>query len=406
MTYCQLNIQFTDVKNDTVKKILIGILVIGVLAGLVFLIIDKLKPNENEPIKRETPQIVLKGPKGLLAKVGDIEVKSDVFYKMLSDTKIESMMSGFDLDDPKNSNYLFYAKQDLINRLVEAAVYEDYAVKNGLLPTASEIKKVVNEEIEAQIKEAGSQKQFEKSIEEMGGIEQLRKNMESDAILKSKIIRQKVSDHITKTLEISKEQAKEFFDSKLLGVSQIVVLYEESIDGKEIFEETKKYAEDIRSLIGKNGKSFSDIAYMYSEDRETGQNGGRYDQLIAKETLSKKIADVLWSLNVGDVSPVLQLDQGFYVYKVDYQTFVWQYFFDEKKTGQKPDFEKIVDQVIQQLRLIKSLEHENEWFDKYRQSIKIDVYVDLMQMMPEDLKHETPNAGESDKKLEEKDKEK
>lgn len=385
---------------------MIGFLVIGLLAGLVFLVIDKLKPNESEPIKREAPQIVLKGPKGLLAKVGDIEVKSEVFYKMLSDTKIESMMSEFDLDDPKNSDYLFYAKQDLINRLVEAAVYEDYAAKNNLLPTAFEIRKVVNEEIEAQIKEAGSQKQFEKSIENMGGIEQLRKNMETDAILRSKIIRQKVSEHITKTLEISKEQAKEFFNSKLLGVSQIVVLYEESIDGKEIFEETKKYAEDIRSLIGKNGKSFSDIAYMYSEDRETGQNGGRYDQLIAKETLPKNMSDVLWSLNVGDISPVLQLDQGFYIYKVDYQTFAWQYFFDEKKTGQKPDFEKIIDQVTQQLRLIKSLEHENEWFEKYRQSIKIDVYVDLMQLVPEDPKQETPNSGENEKKPEENGKEK
>ncbi len=387
-----MNVQFTDVRNDTVKKIVIGALLAGVVIGLVFLVIDKLTPKTNEPIKRETPQIVLKGPEGVLAKVGNINVKSETFYKMLSDIKIESMFAGIDMDDPKNSTYLFSTKQELINRLIEAAVYEDYAAKNDLLPTAAEIKKAVNGEIEERIKEAGSLKQFEKSLEGTGGIEQLRRDMQNDKILRDQIIRQKVSDHVLKTLAITEKQAKEFFDSKLLGVSQIVILYDEKIDGKEIFEETKKYAQDIRDLIGKEGRTFSDVAYAFSEERATGQAGGKVDQLLTKETLPKDVSDVLWSLQVGDLSPVLQLNEGFFIFKIDYQTFAWQYFFADKKTGQKPEFEKIIDQVIQQLKIIKGLEHENEWFTKYSQSLKIEVYVDLTQ----------PTQSEIEKKPEEK----
>lgn len=378
-------------KNDTVKKILIGVLSAGVVIGLVFLVIDKLTPTTKEPIKREAPQIVLKGPEGVLAKVGDIEVKSETFYKMLSDIKIESMFSGIDMDDPKNSTYLFSTKQELINRLIEAAVYENYATKNNLLPTQAEIKKAVNGEIEERIKEAGSLKQFEKSLEGTGGIEQLRRDMQNDVILTSQITRQKVSDHILKSLVVTEKQAKEFFESKLLGVSQIVVLYDEKIDGKEIFEETKKYANDIRNLIGKEGKTFADVAYAFSEERATGQAGGKVDQLLTRETMPKEAADVLWGMKIGDVSPVIQLDEGFFIFKIDYQTFAWQYFFADKKTGQKPEFDKIIDQVIQQLKIIKSLEHENEWFTKYSQSLKTEVYVDLTQPTQDEIeKKSTP----------------
>lgn len=378
-------------KNDTVKKIVIGALLAGIVIGLVFLIIDKLTPTTKEPIKREAPQIVLKGPEGVLAKVGDIQVKSETFFKMLSDIKIESMLSGIDMDDPKNSTYLFSTKQELINRLIEAAVYENYATKNNLLPTQAEIKKAVNGEIEERIKEAGSLKQFEKSLEGTGGIEQLRQEMQNDIILKSQITRQKVSDHILKSLVVTEKQAKEFFESKLLGVSQIVVLYDEKIDGKEIFEETKKYANDIRDLIGKEGKTFADVAYAFSEERATGQAGGKVDQLLTRETIPKEAADVLWGMKIGDVSPVVELDEGFFIFKIDYQTFAWQYFFADKKTGQKPEFDKIIDQVIQQLKIIKGLEHENEWYTQYSQSLKIDVFIDLTQPTQDQIeKKQTP----------------
>lgn len=383
-------------KNDTVKKIVIGALLAGVVMGLVFLVIDKLTPATKEPIKREAPQIVLKGPEGVLAKVGDIEVKSETFFKMLADIKIESMFSGIDMDDPKNSTYLFSTKQELINRLIEAAVYEDYATKNDLLPTAAEIKKAVNTEIEERIKEAGSLKQFEKSLEGTGGIEQLRRDMQNDVILKSQITRQKVSDHVLKSLVVTEKQAKEFFESKLLGVSQIVVLYDEKIDGKEIFEETKKYANDIRDLIGKNGKTFSDVAYAFSEERATGQAGGKVDQLLTRETMPKEAADVLWGMKIGDISPVVQLDEGFFIFKIDYQTFAWQYFFADKKTGQKPEFEKIIDQVIQQLKIIKGLEHENEWYTKYSQSLKTEVYVDLTQPTQDEIEKKQPSEEKKD----------
>lgn len=372
-------------KNDTVKKIVIGVLTAGVFIGLVFLVIDKLTPTTKEPIKREVPQIVLKGPEGVLAKVGDIEVKSETFFKMLAEIKIESMLAGIDMDDPKNSTYLFSTKQELINRLIEAAVYEDYATKNDLLPTQAEIKKAVNSEIEERIKEAGSLKQLEKSLEGAGGIEKLRQDMQNDIILKSQITRQKVSDHILKTLVVTEKQAKEFFESKLLGVSQIVVLYDEKIDGKEIFEETKKYANDIRDLIGKEGRTFSDVAYAFSEERATGQAGGKLDQLLTRETMPKEAANVLWSMKIGDISPVVQLDEGFFIFKIDYQTFAWQYFFADKKTGQKPEFDKIIDQVIQQLKIIKGLEHENEWYTKYSQSLKTEVYVDLTQPTQDEI---------------------
>lgn len=386
-------------KNDTIKKIVIGILLAGVVTGLVFLIIDKLTPKTDEPIKREAPQIVLKGPKGVLAKVGNIEIKSETFYTKLSRIKIESMLSGIDMDDPKNSTYLFSTKQEIINTLIETAVYEDYATKNDLLPTQAEIKKAVNGEIEERIKEAGSLKQFEKSLESIGGIEKLRQDMQNDDDLKSQITRQKVSDNITKTLQITEKQGKEFFESKLLGVSQIVILYDEKIDGKEIFEETKQYAQDIQNLIGKQGKTFSDVAYAFSEERATGQNGGKVDQLIARETMHKDAAKVLWDMNIGDVSQVLQLDEGFFIFKIDYQTFAWQYFFADKKTGQKPEFEKIIDQVIQQLRIIKSLEHENEWFTKYSQTLKTEVYIDLTQPTQDEIeKKPAPDKKENDGK--------
>ncbi|HNW32002.1 MAG TPA: peptidylprolyl isomerase, partial [Caldisericia bacterium] len=267
-------------------------------------------------------------------------------------------------------------REDALNQLVEYAVYEDYAKKNGILPTSKEIDAAIASEVDARVHQAGSRQSLEKELTDLGGIEGLKETIKGDPIFIRQVIRQKVSDNVTKDLKVTKEQAKEFFESKLLGLSQIVVLYDEKIDGKELYEPTRKYAESLKAMIGKD-KTFADVATMYSEERESGQNGGRMSQLVPKGYLPPQMEKVAFSLKIGEISDVIEANGSFVVLKMDYETYAWDYFFTDGGKKPKPNFEAVWKDVVNYLYTIKKIEAENNWYQKYADSIKIDVYLEL-----------------------------
>jgi len=364
-----------------IRYIIIGSIGIGIIVGIVLLILDmSASKTQGNALERPIPIIKTMGPEGVLAKVGGIEVPTKLFSEMVNQIRINMIDEGTDIDDPKNAATLTAVRQDIINELVDFAVYENYAKENKMLPTSQDIANAVASEIDAKAKAIGSVDALDKKLKEQGypndGIEGFRKQLKEDPLIYRQITRDKVTTHVLKDVKVSEKEAEEFFESRILGLSQIVVLYDPKIDGEELREPTRKYAQSLRDMIGKE-YTFSDVAIMRSEDRTTGDNGGRIPELASKGTLPPPLDETAFKLKIGEVSQVLEAQGSFVILKLDYETYTWKEFFTDGGKKPKPKFEDVAQQVANQMYTVKRYEKENEWFEQYKDKLKIEVYLKL-----------------------------
>ncbi|MBC7333715.1 MAG: peptidylprolyl isomerase, partial [Actinobacteria bacterium] len=110
-------------------------------------------------------------------------------------------------------------------------------------------------------------------------------------------------------------------------------------------EEALEKMEYIESEL-KNGARFEDLAKKYSDDKISAANGGDIGY-VSKSELIKELGDVAFSLNVGEVSDIVETPYGFYILKVT----------DRKKEYIK-DFEEVKDSIEYYL---ESVEKSKKW---------------------------------------------
>jgi peptidyl-prolyl cis-trans isomerase SurA len=119
-------------------------------------------------------------------------------------------------------------------------------------------------------------------------------------------------------------------------LSQIVI----STEGKtpEQAAAAEKKAKDVAARA-KKGEKFSDLARDFSDDLETGKNGG-YIGAIPKGTMDKSIEDVVFKEKKGFVSDAIKLRQAYLILKVEDRFEAGQASFEEVK-------DKIQDALLQ-----------------------------------------------------------
>jgi parvulin-like peptidyl-prolyl isomerase len=119
-------------------------------------------------------------------------------------------------------------------------------------------------------------------------------------------------------------------------LSQIVI----STDGKtpEQVAVAEKKAKDV-SARAKKGDKFADLARDFSDDLETGRNGG-YIGAMPFGTMDKSIEDVISKEKKGFVSDPIKLKQAFLILKIEDRFEAGQASFEEVK-------EKIQDAMLQ-----------------------------------------------------------
>ncbi len=369
-----MRLKFLFVRNNVLRLIVIGVIGAGLLFGVGMFVYDLIAKKDAEKIERPKGITTTTGPDGVLAKVGNIEIPTADYFEELAKARVEALKANYDLDAQGNATALQATKEGIVEQLINNAVYENYAKENGLMPTEAEINKVVTNEIDNMIHDFGSVQAAEKELANLGGIEGARKRLKNDKALLAQLIQRKILLQLMKNVKVTKEEAKEFFNSKLLGLSQIVILYDEKIDGKENHDKLLAYAKRIREVIG-DKLTFEDAAKTFSEERETGQNGGKFTELTYKGTLPKPLEDVAFKLKIGEVSDVIEVPGSFVTLKLDLETYVSDYYFTEGGAKPRPKFEDVYPKVVEQLYTIKELQTENEWFNDYKSKLDIQIYV-------------------------------
>ena len=159
--------------------------------------------------------------------------------------------------------------------------------------------------------------------------------------LTQEVVRREVASHIN----IPNDEVKQYYDAHPQEFTrpEQVVLSEIflSTEGKspEEIEAVQKKAEDLRNRVMK-GDDFNEIAKRYSEG-STAKDGGDLGTFKQSE-LDQKLEEVVFKLDKGQITDVIQAKTGFEILKVE----------NHYKAGLQPQ-DKVENEIMNRLYMQK-----------------------------------------------------
>jgi len=178
-----------------------------------------------------------------------------------------------------------------------------------------------------------------------------------DEFRRTLIVRE-VARKLTEDIEVTEEDAREFYDANIetlieppqLRVSEIVV-------------ETQDLAKELLIELLKDA-DFAEIAKEHSIS-QSAQSGG--DLGFINEIPFPQMGSALLSLEEGDLSSVFKGPDGYYIIKLD-----------EKSGGEPLDFDTIKEEIIARQLLGKQQEAIMEHLNTLSEEFKVEVNEDLL----------------------------
>ncbi|MCT4663746.1 MAG: peptidylprolyl isomerase [Flavobacteriales bacterium] len=182
----------------------------------------------------------------------------------------------------------------------------------------AEIESTVNRRLEYFQKQAGGkealEKYFKKSTKEIK--EEMRKP------LKDQMLGERAKFAIIDGIKQTPSQIREFFENLPIDslpiiedqykIAQIIKIPEPSVDAKkEVIAKLKKFKERILS-----GEDMETLAILYTEDPGSSINGGLYKG-IKKGMFVKEFEEVMYSLEIGQISDPFETEYGFHIVKLE-----------------------------------------------------------------------------------------
>jgi peptidyl-prolyl cis-trans isomerase SurA len=146
-------------------------------------------------------------------------------------------------------------------------------------------------------------------------------------------------------------------DGDRFRVRHILALFD--VSEEKVAEAREKMERARARILG--GDAFETVAREMSEDEATREKGGNLGWTPV-QFLVKNVAEMLDSLEVEEVSPVVESDRGFHVFKIL-----------NKRSGGEFEFEEIEERLRAFLEQQK-LEQE---YDKWMQGVRDSAYIEI-----------------------------
>ncbi|MFH1778252.1 MAG: peptidylprolyl isomerase [Candidatus Omnitrophota bacterium] len=150
------------------------------------------------------------------------------------------------------------------------------------------------------------------------------------------------------------EHKEDFVVPEQVNVRTILINLENRTE-----EAAKERTADILAQL-KKGEDFVALVEKYSDDTTVTLGGDM--GYIQRGTMMKEIDEVLFSLNIGEISQAVKTKLGFYIFKIE-----------DKKEKQYRSFQEIQPQISQKLYREKAAKHYKQWVEK----LKEDAYIQI-----------------------------
>lgn len=299
-----------------------------------------------------------------VARVDGIEIKQkevDTYINFIKKQSADGQLA-------QNEEELKTLEASIIDILIVTKLLEKYAEENNITVSSEE----VDEQIKLIIDSYSSEEDFKKGLKDMG-ID--RKFLEDEH--RSQMLRIKIFNKVTADVIVTGQEIKQYYDDnkKTLFVvparvkaSHILAIFlwvednsEETEEGKEEALEKIKMVEDKL----KNGGDFEVLARQYSDDSESAASGGDIGY-ISEGQMIEEFEEALFSLDVGEVSEIVETKYGFHIIKV----------FDSKK-----EYIQIFDEVEESINeYLLNLYKMKKWEDfifSLIEEVNIEYFTDV-----------------------------
>jgi parvulin-like peptidyl-prolyl isomerase len=253
------------------------------------------------------------------------------------------------------------AVKDLIDR---ALILQEFKKKEFNIPSYiidDSIHRIIRQEF------GGDRTAFVKTLQSQGYTMARFRETEKDKITIQAMRQSKTSDNII----VSPVKIREYYEKHRVAYStpeqvklRMIVLKEgDSSSGGDASSATsvskKQMAAEIRDKLA-GGAEFDRLAQMYSED-STNESGGDWGW-IERKTLNEELAKVAFSLRPSEISPVIPLDNAYYILMVE-----------SKKPSITKPLSEVQPEIVQNLVQHEKLEGQERWLKELRAKAYIKI---------------------------------
>jgi peptidyl-prolyl cis-trans isomerase C len=220
-----------------------------------------------------------------------------------------------------------------LDTLIDKTLLYNYAISKKIKVHESEIDEVMTNLAATY----GSKKALEEGIKGAGFTkESFREAVRKDEVLKklyTKEIEANLSDNELRAY-YDKNMYK-FKEPEKLRVRLIYVKNDPSVaDGKQ---KAKKRIEEAQALL-KKGENFPYVAQTYSNDASRVMGGDM--GYLHKGMLDASVEERALSMNIGEVSEIIEKDIGYFIVKVEEKAPANQLSFEKVKNGLKKELKE------------------------------------------------------------------
>jgi len=264
---------------------------------------------------------------------------------------LEKMQSKYSLN--YNEEQMIATERRILDQLIDERLVKQEVVRLEITVTEKDITMAVKDVMESSNL---SEDQFKKALAEQGVSlekyrEQLKDEMERMRLLDMEI-RSKVQIEEKEVEEYYKEHRDKFNSPPEVKLQQILLMIPPETS-EEDMSWIRKKAEEIVQKIKSGEEDFNNMVKLYSQGSSAAAGGdiGFFKQ----GELLPAINDVAFTLNPGEVSPVIQTSSGFHIIRV-LEKRNRQKMTEEERRGEIEDIlygQKVEDKFKQWLKELR-----------------------------------------------------
>jgi peptidyl-prolyl cis-trans isomerase SurA len=248
------------------------------------------------------------------------------------------------------------ALNDLVDRQL---IIQEFKKKQFTIPeyvVEDQVQNIIREEF------AGDRQAFLRTLNAQGYTINKFRELQRDKVIVGAMRQNNVKGTFSATpqqVEAYYEANKQEFATPEQLKLRMIVLNADPLDANS-GDSTRKMAEEIRNKV-KGGADFATMAKTYSMDG-TAESGGDWG-MIDRKTLNQQLTDAAFALSPGQVSPVVQIGDSFYIL-----------FCESKKTSSFIPLPEVRDGIGKKLEQVQRQKATQKWIDSLREKAYIKIY--------------------------------
>lgn len=272
---------------------------------------------------------------------------------------LREIYSGTELEN-KLKEMRLSAIKDLIDRQLILQEFKKLQEKGASIPDY-----IVDDRVQAIIRQefGGDRSAFVRTLQAQGFTLTRFKEIEREKIVIQAMRQSKVDNNFV----ISPTQIQAYYDKNKQAYAtpeqvklRMIVVREGTSGDIPDAGSKRELAEEIREKVAK-GAEFDRMAQMYSEDETTQQVGGDWGW-VERNTLNEKLTNVAFSLRPGEVSPVISIENTYYIVMVE-----------AKRNATIKPIGDVRDEIERNLIQQERTKAQQRWIDTLRQKAYIKI---------------------------------